>query len=325
VGLAGGELAGADRAGDADVFAPVDRQNIRAGGVVAVGANHVHTASAQAEGFHEAGVVERGAGVGVEDHQLLADDVHVGFDAAQLGRVLGQNTDADVDAGVEEQRAELGHAHPDRGRTGEAGDHFGVVAQLVPERQADHQAVGHAAGVGREGFNLLVEFGDGVVTRQGDVGRSRQRGQRGEHLGLVRGDGGGDEGLGFRLFQAKGIALAGFVAFVVVDGDFECLGKTVVGGVAGGEFEAFGGAADGAGGVDHLEGVFVVEVFILAGGGGDHHLGGEEVGQRRGDVLGQAAGVVGQGDVVLGGAHEKEDDRGQRTDGRGRISDRENE
>ncbi len=272
--LAGGEFPGADGAGYADVFRPIDRQNIRAGRVVAVGADDVHATSAQPEGLHEAGVVERGAGIGVEDHQLLADNVYVGFGQAEFCRVPGQDADADVDAGVEQQRAELGHTHTDRGRTGEAGDHFGVVAELVPERQADHQAVGHAAGVGGEGFDLLVEFGDGVIARQGDVGSGREGGQGGEHFGFVGGDSGGDEGLRLGLFEAEWVALTGLVAFVVVDGDFEGLREAVVGGVAGGEFEAFGGTADSTGGVDHLKGILVVEVFILAGGGGDDDLGG---------------------------------------------------
>jgi hypothetical protein len=38
----------------------------------------------------------------VEDHQLLADDVHVGLGRAEFGGVLGEDTDADVDARVEE-------------------------------------------------------------------------------------------------------------------------------------------------------------------------------------------------------------------------------
>jgi hypothetical protein len=108
---------------------------------------------------------------------------------------------------------------------------------------------------------LLVEFGDGVIARQGDVGCGREGGQGGEHFGFVRGDGGGDEGLGCRLFEAEWIAFTGLVAFVVVDGDFEGLREAVVGGVTGGEFEAFGGTADGARGVDDLKGVLVVEVF----------------------------------------------------------------
>jgi hypothetical protein len=41
----------------------------------------------------------------------------------------------------------------------------------------------------------------------------------------VGGDGRGDEGLRFGLFETEGIAFACLVAFVVVDGDFECLGR----------------------------------------------------------------------------------------------------
>jgi len=60
----------------------------------------------------------------------------------------------------------------------------------------------------------------------------------------VRSDGGRDEGLGLGLLQAERIVLTGLVALVVVDGDFERLRETVVGGVAGGELKALGGAAD---------------------------------------------------------------------------------
>lgn len=100
--LAAGDLAGADGGRDADVFRPVDGEDVGAGGVLAIHANHVHTATAQAEGLHEARIVERGALAGVEDHQLLADDVHVGLGRAEFGGVLGEDTDADVDARVEE-------------------------------------------------------------------------------------------------------------------------------------------------------------------------------------------------------------------------------
>ena len=40
-------------------------------------------------------------------YQLLADDVHVGFGVAELDRSFGEDTDVDVDARVEEERAEL--------------------------------------------------------------------------------------------------------------------------------------------------------------------------------------------------------------------------
>jgi hypothetical protein len=60
----------------------------------------------------------------------------------------------------------------------------------------------------------------------------------------VRGDGGRNEGLRFGLLQAERIVLARLVALVVVDGDFEGLRETVVGGIAGGELKALGGAAD---------------------------------------------------------------------------------
>jgi hypothetical protein len=37
---------------------------------------------------------------GVEDHQLLTDDVHVGLGRAELGGVFGEEADADFDARV---------------------------------------------------------------------------------------------------------------------------------------------------------------------------------------------------------------------------------
>ena len=251
-GLRGGDFAGADGGRDANVFRPIDREDVGAGGVVAVGADDIHTATAEAEGLHEARIVERGAGVGVEDDELLTNDVHVGLGRAELGRVFGEDADADVDARVEEERTELGHAHADRSRAGETGDDLGIVAELIPEGQADDEAVGHTAGVGGEGLDLLVDLRDGVVAREGDVGRGGERGERGEDLGLVGGDGGGDEGLGLGLLQAEWIVLASLVALVVVDGDFEGLRETVVSRIAGGELKALGGAADSAGGVDDL-------------------------------------------------------------------------
>jgi hypothetical protein len=119
----------------------------------------------------------------------------------------------------------------------------------------------------------------------------------------VRSNGGRDEGLSLRLLQAEGIVLAGLVALVVVDGDFERLRETVVGGIAGGELKALGRAADSAGGVDDLERVLVVEALVLAGGGGNDDLRRKEGGKRGGDVLSETARVVGQRDVVFGRRH----------------------
>lgn len=237
----------------------------------------------------------------MEDDELLTDDVHVGLGRAELGGVLGEDADADVDARVEQKRTELGHAHADGGRAGETGDDLGVVAELVPEGQADDEAVGQAAGVGGEGLDLLVDLRDGIVAREGDVGRGGERCECCEDLGLVGGDGGRDEGLGLGLLQAEWIILAGLVALVVVAGDFEGLRETVVGGIAGGELKALGRAANGAGGVDDLERVLVVEALVLAGGGGNEDLRRKEGGERSGDVLGETARVVGQRDVFGAG------------------------
>jgi hypothetical protein len=147
-------------------------------------------------------------------------------------------------------------------------------------------------------------FATGVVGREGEVGRGGERGERGEDLRLVGGDGGRDERLGLGLLQAERVALAGLVAFVVVDGDFQRLRQAVVSGIAGGELQSLGGTADGARGIDDLEGVLVVETLILAGGGGDDDLGREEIGERGRDVLGEAARVVRERDVEFGRTHE---------------------
>src|SRR5688572_15312950 len=68
-GLRRGEFARAHRAGYSDVFGPIDRENIGAGRVVAVGADDIDAAAAGAEGLHKARIVERGALAGMEKHQ----------------------------------------------------------------------------------------------------------------------------------------------------------------------------------------------------------------------------------------------------------------
>lgn len=96
----------------------------------------------------------------------------------------------------------------------------------------------------------------------------------------MRGDGGRDEGLGFGPLQAERIVLARIVALVVVDGEFEGLRETVVGGIAGGELKSLGGAVHSARGVDDRERILVVEVLVLAGSGGNDDLRRKEVGER---------------------------------------------
>ena len=86
---------------------------------------------------------------------------------------------------------------------------------------------------------------------------------------------------------------------MVVDGDFEGVGVAVEEGIFGREVESAGGSSDGAAGVRVLEGVFVGEVFVLSVGGLDDDFGRDEGRERGRAVLGEAAGVVGEGHVIF--------------------------
>jgi len=70
---------------------------------------------------------------------------------------------------------------------------------------------------------VIIDFGNGVITRQNDIRSRREVGELSEDFYLVRGDRRRNEGLRFGLLQAKRIAFAGLVALVIVDGDFEGL------------------------------------------------------------------------------------------------------
>jgi hypothetical protein len=55
---------------------------------------------------------------GAEDHQLPADDVHIGLSCAELGGHLGEDADVAVDTRIKNQRIDLGNRHADGGCAG---------------------------------------------------------------------------------------------------------------------------------------------------------------------------------------------------------------
>ena len=179
-----------------------------------------------------------------------------------------------------------------------------------PSWQADDHAVGHHAGFGGDALDEGIDFGDGVAgvvgstPAAGAVFRGKVGGDGVEDLGLVGGDCGRDKRACFGLLQVERIALPSLVALVVVDGDFQSLGEAVEGGIGGGKLKPAGGTADGAGGVEDLEGVFFVEGLVLSGGCGDNDFGRDEERKAGFEVLRDAACVVGEGDVEGGCAHD---------------------
>jgi hypothetical protein len=54
-----------------------------------------------------------GLWLGVKQDELLANDVHRVLGDAELGRILGQDADADIDGRVEQERSELRHRDAD--------------------------------------------------------------------------------------------------------------------------------------------------------------------------------------------------------------------
>jgi len=107
VWLADGDTLRADGGGELDVFGPVDGEDVGAAGFFAVGADNVHSAATGAEGLHEAGIIQRGRVVAVEEIHLGADDVLGALGFAPLVLVVGEHADSDIEIGIEQERSEL--------------------------------------------------------------------------------------------------------------------------------------------------------------------------------------------------------------------------
>ena len=106
-GLADGDALGADGGGELDVFGPVDGQHIGAAGFFAVSADDIDPTAAGAEGLHEAGIIERGCVVAVEEIQFAADDVFGALGLAPLVLIVGEHPYPNIEIGIEQERREL--------------------------------------------------------------------------------------------------------------------------------------------------------------------------------------------------------------------------
>ena len=308
--LVDGDPGCGDGGGDLDILGPIDGKDVRPGGFFAVDPYKVDSAAAGTEGLHEGWIVDGGGLRSVEEVEFAADDVAGFLGAAPFGVVAGKDADANIDIGVEQKGGELAVGDADGVGSGKACDDLWVVAYDSPSWQADDHAVGHHAGFGGDVFDEGIDFSDGIAgvvgsaPSAGAVYGGEVCGNGVEYFGLMGGDGRGNKRPRFGLLQVERIALPCLVALVVIDGDFQSLGEAVVSGIGGGELKPAGGTADGAGGIEDLEGVFVVEGFVLSGGCGDYDFRRDEERKAGFEVLRDAACVVGEGDVEGGCAHD---------------------